>query len=145
MAVPMTGTFRHNLDGKSRVFLPAKHREAIGETLIIYPSLHDNSLKYRSVEDWSRVEEQIEALPALEREEASRFFYENSDTLSPDSQGRIVINQSLAQYAGIQQEEGVVIIGCGKYGEIWSASGYEQMKQRQDVNRLRMNLASFGM
>lgn len=145
MGIPMTGTYRHNIDGKNRIFLPAKHRESIGDVLIIYPSLHDRSLKYRSLEEWSRVEEQIEALPALQREEASRFFYENSDTLSPDSQGRIVINQTLAEYAGIDREAGAVIVGCGRYGEIWAVSEYESMKMKQDVERLRLNLASFGM
>lgn len=146
MALPMTGTFRHNIDGKGRVFLPAKHRDAIGASaLIIYPSLHDTSLKYRTVEDWASVEAQIEALPTIDRENASRYFYEMSDTLVTDSQGRIIINQDLAEFAGIKQEEGVVIVGCGKYGEIWSTAAYEQMKARRNVDELRMRLASFGM
>ncbi|MCQ2353656.1 MAG: hypothetical protein MJ102_00970 [Clostridia bacterium] len=141
--MPITGTYRHTLDSKNRLFLPSRHRDALGSPIVIYPSIRDHSLKVCSVEEWEKYVGKIENLPTKDREKAMRFFNENADTLVPDSQGRIVINQGLVDFSGISGT--AVIVGCGKSVEIWSVEEYDSLKAESDVDALRETLESFGL
>lgn len=143
MIMPITGTYRHTLDSKNRLFIPARHRDALGSPIVVYPSIRDRSLKVCSVEEWEKYVNKIEALPTKEREKALRFFNENGDTLVPDSQGRIVINQGLVEYSGLSGT--AVIVGCGRSAEIWSTEEYDKMKEAVDVDDIRAVLESFGL
>ena len=141
--IPITGTYRHNVDSKNRIFIPAKHREAIGSPLVVFPSIRDRSLKIYSVEEWRAFTQKIETMVAREREQALRYYNESSDTLTPDSQGRIVLNQDLVNHAGLSG--GAVIVGCGKYAEIWSVEEYEKNKASVNVDDIRAALERLGL
>lgn len=141
--IPITGTYRHNLDAKNRIFIPAKHRDALGSPLVVFPSIRDRSLKVYSVEEWRAFTEKIETMVAKEREQVLRYYNENSDTLTPDAQGRIVLNQNLVDYAGLAG--GAVIVGCGKYAEIWSVEEHEKLKASTNVDDIRAALERLGL
>lgn len=141
--IPITGTYRHNVDSKNRLFIPARHRDGIGSPLVVFPSIRDRSLKIYSVEEWKSFTEKIETMVAKEREQVLRYYNENSDTLTPDAQGRIVLNQNLVEYAGLSG--GAVIVGCGKYAEIWSCEEYEKLKASTNVDDIRAALERLGL
>ncbi len=140
---PITGTYRHTLDSKNRIFIPAKHREALGAPLVVYPSIRDRSIKVCSLEEWNGRMEKIEAMSGKEREYVLRFYNENSDTLTPDAQGRIVLNQALIKHAGLTDT--AVIVGCGRYSEIWASSAYDEFKAGVSVDDIREALERLGL
>ena len=141
--LPMTGTYRHNLDAKHRIFIPAKLRDALGTPIVVYPSIRDSSLKVCSAEEWRTYIEKLEVLPVKDREKVMRFFNQSGDTLTPDAQGRIVLNDELVDHAKL---EGVaVIVGCGKNVEIWSEKKYSEMKENENIEDIRNVLESFGL
>jgi len=121
--MPVMGEYRYTIDSKNRLFIPAKHREALGETLVIYPNLRNDSLKICSVDEWREMIEKILKLPAADREELLSYFNKKGDTFSPDSQGRVTLTQPLVDHAGLSGQ--VVIIGCGRNAAIWAASKYD--------------------
>ena len=121
--MPVMGEYRYTIDAKNRLFIPAKHREALGETLVIYPNLRNDSLRICSVDEWRETVEKISRLPAQDREELLSYFNKKGDTFTPDSQGRVTLNQSLVDHAGLSGQ--VVIIGCGRNAAIWSAEKYD--------------------
>ena len=123
--LPVMGEYRYNMDGKNRVFIPSKHREALGSPLIIYPSIRDRALKVCSLGEWREITEKIQSLPVREREPLMRFFNRMGDTFVHDSQGRVTLNADLVEYAGLSGT--VVIIGCGQNAEIWSSEEYEKL------------------
>ena len=41
----LTGEFRHTVDAKNRLFIPAKHREELGEELIVARDIRAQVLK----------------------------------------------------------------------------------------------------
>ena len=63
--------------------------------------------------------------------------------VSPDTQGRIVLTPDLIAYAQISKN--AVIVGCGKYSEIWSDVNYEAMVDGEDLGSMRELLESYGL
>ena len=113
----LSNNFRHNVDAKNRLFVPAKYREELGETFVVSQSIRSNYLKIYSHAEWEKYIAPIKLLPRKTSEEALRFLIGNSIEVSPDGQGRIILPSSMLQFASITK--GTVIIGCGDYAEIW--------------------------
>ncbi len=112
------GQYEHSLDKKSRIIMPAKFRENLGDNFIITFGL-DKCLFVYSMEEWGKLSHNLQNLPigkkdtrAFKRTLASRALIS-----SFDQQGRVVIAKHLRDYAGI--EKNVVIIGVFERIEIW--------------------------
>ena len=58
----MTGVYRHTLDAKGRLFIPAKLREELGDTFFVTIST-ERCLTAYSMESWDRLNEKIRELP----------------------------------------------------------------------------------
>ncbi len=132
--MPVMGEYRYVIDKKNRLFIPAKHRDALGETLVIYPNLRNDSLKICSVAEWREIIEKIQRLPAADREELLSFFNKKGDTFVPDAQGRVTLNQALVDHAHL--DGNVVIIGCGQNAAIWSADIYDGIDDTATKSKL---------
>lgn len=121
----MTGKYRHNIDGKGRLFMPAKLREELGETFYVTIGLQ-RSLMVLPEEAWRAIEEKKQNLP-LTQTQNLRFFFANAVRCTPDKQGRILLPTELRTYGNLEQE--VVILGFGDKAEIWNAATYDEMER----------------
>lgn len=139
----LSNNFKHNVDSKNRLFVPAKYREELGETFVVSQSIRGNYLKIYSHAEWEKYIAPIKLLPRKTSEEALRFLIGNSIEVSPDGQGRIVLPNSMLQFASITK--GTVIIGCGDYAEIWAEESYENNQAEQDMEALRAALEDCGL
>ena len=139
----LSNNFKHNVDSKNRLFVPAKYREELGETFVVSQSIRGNYLKIYSHAEWEKYIAPIKLLPRKTSEEALRFLIGNSIEVSPDGQGRIVLPNSMLQFASITK--GTVIIGCGDYAEIWAEESYENNQAEQDMEALRAALENCGL
>jgi MraZ protein len=118
------GEYQHSLDPKNRVFIPAKFREALGETFVICKS-PDHCLFIYSDEEWERLSEEIYALPpGKNSRQIQREIFRNADTVTPDKQGRVTVNAALCSYAGLDKD--VAIVGAGKRIELWDAATWKE-------------------
>jgi MraZ protein len=138
-----SGEFKHSLDTKNRLFIPAKHRDELGESFMVAKSIRENCLKVYSMQEW---EEYISPILKMERKASEailRALHRDASQVSPDSQGRIVIPASLVEYAGITK--GAVVVGCGKYAEIWSEENYEAMVGAENIEDIKNLLESYGL
>lgn len=113
------GEYRHNLDDKGRLFIPARFRDDLGPRFVITKGL-DRCLFLYSGREWEGMEEKLRQLPltSAEARAFSRFFFAGASDSEPDRQGRIVLPQVLRDYAGIVKE--AVIIGVASRVEIWA-------------------------
>ena len=139
----LSGEFRHNLDAKNRIFIPAKHREELGESFMVAKSIRENCLKVYSMTEW---EEYISPILKMERKASEailRALHRDAAQVTPDAQGRIVLPAALVVYAGITK--GAVVVGCGKYSEIWSEETYEDMVNGEDLAGMKDLLESYGL
>ena len=76
-----------------------------------------------SKEDWETFENKIASLPISKARKLQRFYSANYPC-EPDSQGRILLPQSLRNYAGITKD--VIVVGIQKRVEIWDAQRWQE-------------------
>jgi MraZ protein len=69
----MKGEFKHTIDTKGRLFVPAKLRDELGFTFTITKGLDDCLFLY-SKENWQQLEDKIKALPLSKARNMQRFF-----------------------------------------------------------------------
>ncbi len=142
----LSGEFRHSLDPKNRLFIPAKHREELagdGESFMVARSIRDNCLKVFSMTEWENYIAPLRKLDRKTSESVLRMLHRDAAQVTADSQGRIVLPQGLIAHAGIVK--GAVIVGCGDYSEIWAEEAYDKMVSDEDLDGMRDLLEAFGL
>ncbi len=95
----MKGEFRHSIDAKGRLFIPAKLRDELGERFTVTRGL-DKCLAIYPESEWNILEERIQALPMSRARDLQRFFFSSAFDAELDSQGRILLPAGLRKYAG---------------------------------------------
>ncbi len=111
------GGYQHNIDKKGRVFIPAKLREELGSGFMICRGIYGKRcLCVYSAAEWDKLVEKIGTLPSTKSSAVKRFLYDGAFSVDFDSQGRILIPQTLRNYVGITKE--VVVTGVGQRAEI---------------------------
>jgi MraZ protein len=139
----LNGEYRHAIDAKKRLFIPAKHREELGEEFIVTKDLREKCLKVYSLAGW---EDYIAPIRKLERkvyEKTMRLLHANAINVTPDAQGRVVLTPALLEYAGI--EKNAVIVGCGDWAEIWAEEVYHAVDEDLDAAEVLAALESCGL
>ncbi len=121
----MYGKYKHAVDPKGRLFVPAKLREELGEAFYVTLGL-DHCLSVYTEEGWAKILERYNNLP-MSQSRKMRFLFANAAKCEPDRQGRFLIPADLRQYAGLGQE--VTFIGQGGHAEIWDSAAYEALEQ----------------
>ena len=107
------GEYSHALDSKKRIYMPAKYREELGETFVITKSV-DKCLTVYTMEEWLKLKEKLDALPAAKSRQIKRFIFANADDAHCDAQGRVLISAPLRDYAAMRAEIKGVTLLCGK-------------------------------
>ena len=122
----LIGTYEHNIDGKNRLFVPAKFRNILGNEFIYrvrrskYPSIQLYSKKQFFKEAEAAVEGIVDE---MERKMILNKKYLGTGEADCDAQGRIVISSYLAKMAKLEKE--CVLTGFGDFVEIMSAEVYD--------------------
>ena len=117
----MTGEYKHSLDSKGRIFIPARLREELGEVFYITLSM-DKCLNAYSSESWQELSDRVSAMPYVnQRKMRPLFAYAARCEL--DAQGRALIPGALREYAGLSKN--VVVIGCNNHAELWDPEQWE--------------------
>ena len=119
----LIGEYRHSLDPKGRVNFPAKLREDLGDSFIICRGL-DNCLYVYRMSEWDKLVEKTSALPSSKARTIQRFFFASAVCCEPDKQGRVLIPQTLRDYAGLTGE--IAVIGVSTRAEIWDSARWDE-------------------
>jgi MraZ protein len=115
------GTFRHAVDDKNRVAIPAKWRAAARGSQEFYvlplPNNHLFALPESSMDKMMERVDDI-SIGEYERRAVLRLITGDAHGTPCDKQGRIVLTEALLKHAGINEE--AVLVGVLKGFEIWS-------------------------
>jgi MraZ protein len=123
------GTHEHRVDAKGRVSIPAAFRAVLRNgaedgtvTLIVRPSHLRACLEGWPTAEFATLRAQLDRVDplSLEYEELSERIYAKAQKLESDREGRIIIPERLAKFAGIN--EGVTFIGAGPTFRIWDSA-----------------------
>nr|MQY53082.1 division/cell wall cluster transcriptional repressor MraZ [Bacillota bacterium] len=98
----LIGQYRHSLDGKNRLFIPARLRQNVRKFIIT--SGLEGCLFVYTPENWRKITERLKTLP-LTKADARKFlrtFLSGANECPVDDQGRILIPKTLCSYANIR-------------------------------------------
>lgn len=123
------GEYEHTIDSKSRIIVPARFREGLGDRFVITKGLDDCLFVY-PIDEWKNIEKRMRSLPFTRADARafSRFFFSGASECEVDKQGRVLIPANLRKYASLEKE--VIIIGVSSRVEIWSKEVWETYNQR---------------
>ncbi len=135
MAKTFSGEYRHSLDAKGRLIVPAKFREILGSHFWIGRGF-DKCLQIYDEDDWNAFSERLKALPSNSRQarELVRYFMSGTMEVEIDKQGRILLPPQLRQLAGIDRN--VVFVGMGTRGELWSEEAYNAYDEEHTAEEI---------
>ena len=136
------GEYRHTLDAKNRIFIPAKYREGLGESFYVTRRM-ETALAIYPEEEWIKLTEKINNIPDTAISAVKQFLFSKTFQVSPDAQGRNVRPPDLLKYAKI--EKNAVIIGSGQYLEIWSEALWAEKEANIDTAALTELLRQVGL
>ncbi len=122
--------YRHGLDDKRRLQIPAKWRPSdanVEFTLLLWPngSMQDACLLVLPPEEWTALVQKVKALPFGDpkAEVLRRILGRKSDRVPLDKSGRICLPEAMAKAAGIDKE--AILVGLLDRFEIWNPERYE--------------------
>ena len=136
------GSFKHSLDAKKRVFIPAKFREELGEEFYITRKF-DTYLSIYTAEDWEIYVDKIQQLPETVALEVQEFLLGIAQKCVPDANGRIVLDDKLAEHAQINKN--IVFVGGGRQIRIWSEEIWNEREKNRDLERIRETMHQYGL
>jgi MraZ protein len=94
----LIGEYDHSIDEKGRINFPSKLREELGPEFIITKGL-DECLYVYSLEEWAKLEAQINSQPNAKARGLRRFFFASAAAAPPDKQAAFSLRQKLREYA----------------------------------------------
>ena len=125
------GEFQHNLDVKGRMAIPAKFRRSVSGGAIITRGL-DHCLFIFTKKDWNKFAEKLIASPLAQANARAfnRLFLSGASDVDIDSQGRILIPNSLRSYAGLNKT--TQVIGVYNRIEVWDEIVWQKYKTKTE-------------
>lgn len=131
----LTGEFKHTLDAKGRVFVPAKFRSDLGASVVIAKSLSKFLVMY-SEEEWINFMEKLDLLGETEDiSDMKRYIMKNAMPTDVDTQGRISISADHREFAKLVKD--ISFIGMRKYVEIWSDEDVKAETSGLDIEKFK--------
>jgi len=131
------GTYRHSVDDKGRVTVPARFRDALGDDFILTRGL-DGCIFLYPLAAWQALESKLAGLllGSADARDFKREFFRNASDAEIDRQGRVLIPPELRQISRIERE--VVIIGVSERVEVWPETQWEKRTQERSGNFERL-------
>ena len=143
------GRFDHIVDTKGRISIPSKFREILSkkydDRLVV--TNFDHCLIAFPAEEWTLLEQKAGTFSLMRKETVAffRFFYSSAVDCVIDKQGRLLIPQTLRDYASLKKD--VVLVGEGKRIEIFAKERWleEARTAEEDFDKIRDTLANLGI
>jgi len=113
------GQYRHNIDSKGRLTVPARFRELLGEGAYVTMGF-DNNLMVMTRASFEAVQKRVSQTPFTDPNArlVRRLLFSDAGYVEPDGNGRILLPGFLREKATLTEE--AVLVGVGDYFEIWS-------------------------
>lgn len=142
----LIGEYRHTVDRKRRISLPAKFREELEEKVVLTRGL-DNCIFVYPLSQWEEISEQLSDLSIGQADSRgfNRFMLAGATEAKIDNSGRILIPDFLKEFADLEDE--VVLAGVHNRIEIWNEKRWDEYKERieDQADVLAEKLGEFGM
>lgn len=119
-----SGMSNHSIDAKGRIVLPAKFRDELGSTFYLARGFGNCCIQAMSVDQFNSICSKILELPADKAMALQYTFSATAVEVTPNAQGRVIIPQTLREFAQI--EDDALVIGMNNRIEVWSKQKFDE-------------------
>lgn len=126
------GEFRHFIDEKNRITIPARWRRDGAEEFIILSEANHQFLLVMPPEEFSRMSAAAELdtnISARDRRVFFRQLHARAQHGAADRQGRLVLPEDLCKEIGLKDE--VVLVGGRGRFEIWNLQRWKRAHEEE--------------
>ncbi|MEK7451404.1 MAG: division/cell wall cluster transcriptional repressor MraZ [Patescibacteria group bacterium] len=140
------GEYKHTIDEKGRMALPAKFRLKMKGAAIITRGL-DHCLFVFTAADWEILAKKLMSLPLVQSNSRAfaRLMLAGAMEADIDKQGRILISDYLREYAGLKKQ--AVVAGLYNRIEVWDTNKWDAYKRKteKDSDEIAEKLGELGI
>ena len=140
-----TGEYRHTVDDKGRIAVPAKFRVQLGAGAVVSRWL-DACLAIHTRAGWDALAEKVATLPITDQGARlfQRFIFAGAVDTALDGQGRVLVPAYLREMAGLENE--AVVVGSRDHAEIWAPARWDEYRRSlEDPASLAQALEGLGI
>jgi len=122
-----------NIDGKGRLAVPTRYREALGQdraSLVVTIDTEETCLLLYPAMQWQVIEDNLQRLPSFNAaaRRIQRLLIGHATDVELDSNGRVLLPPILRDYAHLDKR--VVMIGQGNKFEVWDESLWQSRREQ---------------
>lgn len=119
-----------NIDGKGRIAVPTRYREALRSSLVITIDTEETCLLLYPAVQWQAIEDNLQRLPSFNAaaRRIQRLLIGHATDVDLDSNGRVLLPPVLRDYAKLDKR--VVLIGQGNKFEVWNEELWQSKRDQ---------------
>ena len=140
-----TGEYRHTVDDKGRIAVPAKFRAQLGAGAVVSRWL-DACLAIHTQTGWDALATRVAALPITDpnARRFQRLIFAGAAEVELDRQGRVLVPSYLRDHIGLGGD--AVVVGSRDHAEIWVPSTWATYAEGlDDTDELAQAFAGLGI
>ena len=140
-----TGEYRHTVDDKGRIAVPAKFRVQLGAGAVVSRWL-DACLAIHTQAGWDDLATKVAALPITDpnARRFQRLIFAGAAEVELDRQGRVLLPGYLREHIDLGSE--AVVVGSRDHAEIWVPATWATYAQGlEDPDELAEAFAGLGI
>ncbi len=126
-----TGEYRHSVDDKGRIAVPARFRPQL-DTGAYISRWMESCLAIHTKSGWADLSDKMAALPITDTNGRlfSRFVFSGASPAELDRQGRVLVPAYLRESIGLASE--AVVVGTRDHVEIWAPDRWDDYRKALD-------------
>lgn len=124
-----------NIDGKGRLAVPTRYREALGgaeerASLVVTIDTEETCLLLYPTSQWQVIENNLQRLPSFNAaaRRIQRLLIGHATDVEVDTNGRVLLPPLLRDYAHLDKR--VVMIGQGNKFEVWDEALWQSRREQ---------------
>lgn len=142
----LIGEYRHTIDDKNRLSLPAKFRKEMGKTVVVTPGL-DSCLFVFTAKSWEKLSGSLSdsSLLSSDKRSLNRYLLGGATEVPVDGAGRMLLSEHLREWGKLKSK--VVLIGVRDRVEIWDEAAWQAYRDTaaKNAEAVAEKLSSVGM
>jgi MraZ protein len=140
-----TGEYRHAVDDKGRLAVPARFRPQLDGGCVVARWL-DTCLAIFPMAGWDALAAKVATLPITDPNARllQRQLFAGAFETELDKQGRILVPAGLREFAGLEGE--AMVLGSRDHAEIWAPARWDDYSQAlEDPSAFAAAIAGLGI
>lgn len=129
----LIGEYETKIGEKKRIAVPGKFRKELGENLILTRG-YEEALVLVNKKMWEKIAKEVINGSFIDKNirDTTRFLVGGATEVKPDSQGRIVVPNSLYEYGKFDKK--AIFVGLYNWVEVWDEKKWQERLKYLDKN-----------